>query len=136
MTAAITDAVARVQWQSRDLMSTASCLGPWTACCIPVPKDAGGEVEDFQLDFIVKGPREDVDKPQAAAAYHLDSPGGYKLSLGNVRPFPQANLAPFMLVCPLMPLSPSARCAWPLAVVPDRPCSEAEGCRCRTWMAR
>eukprot|EP00892_Ulva_mutabilis_P007092 jgi/Ulvmu1/4755/UM020_0040.1 len=87
-----------VQWQDCDLMSTASCLGPWTTCSIPVPKDAGAAVQNFQLDFVVKGPKDSVDKPQTAEAYHLDNPGGYKLSLGNIRPFPQANLAPFMLV--------------------------------------
>ena len=88
-----------MQWQDCDLMSTASCLGPWTTCCIPVTKDAGTAVEEYQLDFVIKGPKDDIDKPQTADTYHLDSPGGYKLSRGNIRPFPQANLAPFMLVC-------------------------------------
>lgn len=92
--------VAFVQWQDVDLMSTTSCLGPWTTCSIPVPKEAGEAADDFQLDFVVKGPKGDIDKPQEADTYHLDSPGGYKLSKGDIRPFPQASLAPFMLVCP------------------------------------
>lgn len=88
-----------VQWQTSDLMSTTSCLGPWTTCSIPVPKEAGAAADEFQLDFVVKGPNGAVDKPQHANAYHLESPGGYKISKGDIRPFPQASLAPFMLVC-------------------------------------
>lgn len=94
-----TGKVVWVQWQDVDLMSTTSCLGPWTTCSIPVPKEAGLAADDFQLDFVVKGPKGDIDKPQEADTYHVDSPGGYKLRRGDIRPFPQASLAPFMLVC-------------------------------------
>ena len=80
------------------MQSTQSCLGPWSQCTIPAPKDEDNTVQDCQLEFVVNGPNDGVDKPVGRDSYVLHGPGGYKLSSGTVRPFPQACNAPYMLV--------------------------------------
>jgi hypothetical protein len=90
-----------LQWNSVDLISTQSCLGPWSSCTIPAPKDEDNSVKDCQLEFVIDGPDSGLDKPRHADSYRLHGPGGYKLVHGVLKPFPQACHAPYMLVCPL-----------------------------------
>lgn len=91
-----------LQWEEVGMQSSQSCLGTWSQCTIPAPKDEDNAVQDCQLEFVVNGPNNGVDRPgrTGTESYILHGPGGYKLSSGMVRPFPQACNAPYMLVSP------------------------------------
>lgn len=75
-----------------------SCLVPWKACKIPVPRGHDNAVQPCKLEFTVIGPNGDEDRPHGASSYVLPGAGGYKLAHGTLRPFPQACQAPIMLV--------------------------------------
>lgn len=85
-------------WEEMGMQSTQSCLGPWMQCSIPAPKDEDNNAQDCQLEFVVNGPKDGLDKPRGRDSYVLNGPGGYKLSSGVIRPFSQACDAPYMLV--------------------------------------
>lgn len=87
-----------LQWEEMGMQSTQSCVGPWMQCSIPAPKDEDNNAQDCQLEFVVNGPQDGLDKPRGRDSYVLNGPGGYKLSSGVIRPFSQACDAPYMLV--------------------------------------
>ena len=88
----------RAQWTETPMMRTQSCLVPWKGCAIPAPRDADNNVQPCKLEFYVLGPNKGEDRPFGGGMYELPAPGGYKLSHGTIRPYPQACQAPMMLV--------------------------------------
>jgi hypothetical protein len=80
------------------MSASQSCLVPWKACKIPLPRGPDNSVQPCKLEFSVIGPNGDEDRPQGAASYVLPGAGGYRLAHGTLRPFPQACQAPIMLV--------------------------------------
>ena len=120
-----------VQWAETPMSATQSCLLPWKVCSIPAPRGEGNVAEPCKLEFTVLGPNGDEDKPSQGDAYLLPGAGGYKLSHGTIRPFPQACQAPIMLVrsyCELV-----RACCQPCACSGHRNVPVMR-CRYQTWM--
>ena len=88
----------RLQWVDVPMAASQSCLVPWKGCTIPAPRAPDNTVLPCTLEFTVIGPNGDEDAPYGGGRYQLAGPGGYKLSVGLLRPFPQACRAPIMLV--------------------------------------
>lgn len=80
------------------MAATQSTLMPWKGCTIPAPRAPDNTVQPCTLEFTIVGPNGDEDHPFGGGRYKLAGPGGYKLSTGLLRPFPQACRPPIMLV--------------------------------------
>jgi hypothetical protein len=93
-----------MQWEDIALTPFASCLGPWQGCRVPVIKGQDGNPQVCHVEFYIEGPKNAEDRPLGGGNYRLAGPGGYKLQLGELRPFPQAREAPYMLVCVIVSL--------------------------------
>jgi hypothetical protein len=100
------------------MASTSGCLVPWKGCSIPAPRAPDNTLLPSKLEFIVRGPYGDEDRPYHGGTYELAGPGGYKLSHGTIRPFPQATQPPIMLVrCWDTRLSPLLASVWHLLLM-------------------
>lgn len=80
------------------MIAMQSTLKPWKGCDIPAPRGPDNKALPCHMEFVITGPDGKEDRPYGGGTYKLLGAGGYKLSQGVIRPFPQASCAPIMLV--------------------------------------
>lgn len=99
------------EWSEIPLIPMQSTLTPWKGCSAAAPRGTDNVALPCSMEFHVVGPNGSIDR-QGKGEYKLAGPGGYKLSSGVIRPFPQATSAPIMLVCCPHTLYEAAQMCW------------------------